>query len=355
MLGIDRRAAHYVWTAVVVVVGIYLVYLVRKTVFVFIVAMLFAYLLSPLVNLLVRFLPFKRTRTPAMALAYILFVAIVVVFVSQVGSRIGVQARELSRDLPSQIAAWQKPNPALPPTLDHLRLELLAKLREEISTRAGELISALPQASLRFLTVASDLIYVVIVPILSFFFLKDAGVMRGHILDLVDPGPRRELLDDVLADMHLLLAHYMRALFLLALSAFTAYAVALTLLGVPYGILLAALGGLLEFIPMVGPLAAALCSILVALIGGASVAGVLIFIVAFRMLQDYILSPHLMEQGVALHPLLVLFGVFAGSEIAGIPGTFLSVPVLALVRILYVRIRRVRLGVTASPVKPVAP
>jgi predicted PurR-regulated permease PerM len=49
-----------------------------------------------------------------------------------------------------------------------------------------------------------------------------------------------------------------------------------------------------------------------------------------------------MERGVAIHPLLVLFGVFAGAEIAGIPGTFLSVPVLAMVRIFYVRIRKAR-------------
>jgi predicted PurR-regulated permease PerM len=58
------------------------------------------------------------------------------------------------------------------------------------------------------------------------------------------------------------------------------------------------------------------------------------------MLQDYVVSPHLMGRGVELHPLLVLFGVFAGAEVAGIAGTFLSVPVLALFRILYLRLRK---------------
>jgi predicted PurR-regulated permease PerM len=57
----------------------------------------------------------------------------------------------------------------------------------------------------------------------------------------------------------------------------------------------------------------------------------------------------LMEQGVALHPLLVLFGVFAGGELAGIAGTFLSVPVLALVRVIYVRIRKSRLAAQLIP------
>jgi predicted PurR-regulated permease PerM len=102
---------------------------------------------------------------------------------------------------------------------------------------------------------------------------------------------------------------------------------------------------------MVGPLTASIFILLVAAVGGAPVLGVLIFLLAYRLFQDYILSPHLMGQGVELHPLLVLFGVFAGAEIAGIPGTLLSVPVLALVRILYLRMRRTRVA-SRSPQVP---
>jgi len=51
-----------------------------------------------------------------------------------------------------------------------------------------------------------------------------------------------------------------------------------------------------------------------------------------------------MRAGTEVHPLLVLFGVFAGSELAGVPGAFLSVPVLALIRIVYKRIRQQRLA-----------
>jgi predicted PurR-regulated permease PerM len=62
------------------------------------------------------------------------------------------------------------------------------------------------------------------------------------------------------------------------------------------------------------------------------------FLVAFRVLQDYVISPRLMSRGVELHPILVIFGVFAGAEIGGIAGVFLSVPALALARLLVDRL-----------------
>jgi predicted PurR-regulated permease PerM len=68
---------------------------------------------------------------------------------------------------------------------------------------------------------------------------------------------------------------------------------------------------------------------------------VVIFLGLYRLFQDYVLSPHLMSKGVELHPLMIILGVLAGGEIGGIPGIFLSIPVLALIRLLYHRSRKV--------------
>lgn len=347
MFGIDRRAAYYTWTAVLVVLLVWLIYLVRATLFIFILALLFAYLLAPLVNLLDRFLPGRRTRTPALALAYILLVGVVILAGSQIGTRAVDEANNLAKKFPQMLQRWETADGSTGGTLQE---QILGKLRVGITERSNELIAALPQVGLRAITVASNVIYVVIIPILGFFFLKDGRLIRQHVLDLVSDEPRRVLLDDVLADVNLLLASYMRALVLLALSTFTAYGIFFSILGVPYAVLLAALAGMLEFIPMVGTLAASLTIVIVAALEGAHVIAVLIFLLAYRLFQDYILSPQLMRQGVELHPLLVLFGVFAGSEVAGIAGTFLSVPVLALARIIYLRIRKTRIGAQFSTV-----
>jgi predicted PurR-regulated permease PerM len=351
MLGLDRRAARYTWTIAVTVLLLILIYQVRKTIFVFILALLFAYLLSPLVNLLDRVLPTNRTRTLALGLAYVIFVGIVVFIGMQIGSRVVDQANNLVQRFPQMLASWEQASPGPPTAINSIKQQIIDRARAEINARSGDILATLSKAGLKAITVASDLIYVIVIPILAFFFLKDGHTIREHILDLADEGPQRALLDDVMADIHLLLVHYMRALVLLALAAFTAYSISFSIMGVPYAVLLAALAGMLEFIPMLGPLAAGVIILIVSIVAGAPWFAVLIFLLAYRVFQDYILSPHLMEQGVALHPLLVLFGVFAGAELAGIAGTFLSVPILALSRVLYVRIRKARIAAQLAPVE----
>jgi predicted PurR-regulated permease PerM len=119
----------------------------------------------------------------------------------------------------------------------------------------------------------------------------------------------------------------------------------------PYPILLAAIAFALEFIPLVGPLTAAVIIIVVSIASGyPHVWWLVIFLGVYRLLQDYVLSPKLMSKGVELHPLMVIFGVLAGGEIGGAAGIFLSIPALALIRLLYHRLKKVqasrRLSVT---------
>ena len=344
MLGLERSAARYTWTAAMVLLLLWLVYLLRVTLFVFAVALLFAYLLSPLVNLLDRAIPRKGTRTLALALAYAIFIGAVVLLGIQIGTRVVSQAQTLAARLPDMMAKLEQPSDIAPEGLNSLKAQVVARLRADWDQRSGDIMRQLPAAGLQFLSVASNLIYVVIVPVLAFFFLKDGDLIRRHMLEMLDVGPLRGVVESMMADIHLLLAHYMRALVLLSLSTFTAYAIFFSIMGVPFGVLLAVVAMALEFIPMIGPLTAVAVILLVTLISGAHFWTVVIFIVAWRMFTDYFLSVRLMGQGVQLHPLLVLLGVFGGAEVAGVAGSFLSVPVLAMARILYVRTRRSRLS-----------
>lgn len=351
MLGIDRRAARYAWSAALVLLLLAAVYTVRKTLFVFVVALLFAYLLSPLVDLLDRILPASRTRTPALAIAYLILVAVLVLSGVELGSRVVDQATLLAQKLPDFLGRAAQPTSLpVPQEAQNLKLTIFTAIQSQVRQHSQNILGFIPRAGMKALSYASDLIFVVVVPILSFFFLMDARLIRQQILELVDEGPRRELVDDIVADVNLLLAQYMRALLILCTATFVSYAAFFSIIGAPFAILLAAIAFPLEFIPLVGPLTATVIILLVAGFSGyPHLLWILAFLGAYRLFQDYVLSPRLMSAGMELHPLLVIFGVFAGGELAGVPGTFLSVPVLALLRILYRRFRRARLSAHRAP------
>jgi predicted PurR-regulated permease PerM len=199
----------------------------------------------------------------------------------------------------------------------------------------------LPSLSLKVLSASRNLIYLVIIPILSFFILKDGRQIRDSFLDYLDSG--RKAAEETLMDAHTLMLQYMRALLLLCLATLITFSIVLSIMQVPFSILLAAVAFPLEFVPLVGPMIAAALIIGVSAFSGyPHVLGLVIFLGCYRVFQDYVLSPHLMSRGVELHPLLVIFGVFAGGEIGGVPGVFLSVPVLALVRLLWHHLRKRR-------------
>jgi predicted PurR-regulated permease PerM len=115
----------------------------------------------------------------------------------------------------------------------------------------------------------------------------------------------------------------------------------LHLMGVRYALLLSTLVGVVEIIPVVGPLLSTLTVLAVPAFAGYPHLGWLVAIVlATRLLLDNFVQPLLMSQGVALHPMVIILGAMAGEKIAGMLGIFLSIPVLAVLRIVVVRYRR---------------
>jgi predicted PurR-regulated permease PerM len=350
MLGFDSAAARYTWTVLLVLLALAALFSIKKTLFIFTVALLFAYLLTPLVNFLDRVLP-TRSRTPALALSYMIVVAIMTLFLIEVGTRVVAQANALAARLPDLIARFTEPAAEpLPGAVTSVKQTILNAIAGQVKSHADEIFAAVSQAGFRVLTKAGDLILLIVIPILSFFFLKDGRAIRRNIIESVDEGPRREFLRGVLLDLHVLLAQYMRALFILAAATFAFYGAFFLLAGVPYGMLLATVAFVLEFIPMIGPLTAAAVILLVGGFSGASVPVLLLFLIAYRLFQDYVLQPYLLGAGIEIHPALIIFGVFAGGEIAGAAGSFLSIPVLALLRIVYRRILKAQSAERLAPV-----
>lgn len=340
MLGIDARAARYTWTAALVLLLFGVVYLIRDTIFVFVVALLLAYLLYPLMDLIDRFLPSRR-RTEALAITYLLMIGLLVTLGVFVGSVVAEQATNLAAHAPAFLERIQKTSAPGPAAVRSLRNQLAGAVQGQLAEHYNEIASLVPKWTLRVLAASGNLIYIVVIPILSFFILRDGRRIRDNFLEMFDS--HRPAAEETLLDIHTLLLQYMRALLFLCCATFVSFSIVLSAMGVPYAMLLASIAFPMEFIPLIGPLVAAVTIMVVSILSGfPHVLWVFIFLACYRVFQDYVLSPHLMSRGVEIHPLLVIFGVFAGGQIGGVVGIFLSIPTLALMRLLYHRLARMR-------------
>jgi predicted PurR-regulated permease PerM len=221
----------------------------------------------------------------------------------------------------------------LPHWAEGYRAQVIDALTREAASLQASVVPFIRQAGTQILSGVSSILPIILVPILAFFFLKDAREIRSAVLFTLAPG-HRATAELILHDVHEVLRSYIKALIILAAASFAAWAIFLNLMGEPYALLLAGLAGILEFIPVIGP-AVALAVMLV--VSGVAGAGGLLWIVIFwglyRVFQDYVLNPYLMSSGVELHPILVLFGVLAGEKIGGVAGMFFSVPLLAIVKV----------------------
>lgn len=326
--GIDRRAVRVTWTVALTLLLLGAVYAIRKTLFLFVVAMLFAYLLYPLVNRIAgRF--HQRHRGAALALTYLLVLGILASLGSLIGAKVAEEGQHFVAsppDLNGFLNRLGAAHPSLQPITE--------AAQDQLGAASKKLVSLAPQFSLHVLAASANLVDLVLVPILSFFMLKDGTELRERFLARIRAGAPRRRAESAVDSVHLLLLSYMRALLLLCCTVLVVFSIVLSAMGVQYALLLSTIAFFCEFVPLLGPLSAAAIIIAVsALSGYGHVLWVAVFLGVFRLIQDYFISPKLMGSGVELHPMLVMFGVLAGAEIAGVAGVFLSVPVLALLRL----------------------
>lgn len=340
MLGFDRRAARIAWTVALVALGLYLAYAVRHTAFIFVLALFFAYMLYPLVRRISGLAPPRLPKSVATAIVFALLLLVMMGIVSLVGPPIIDQASTLSERLPALTNGSDLfDRLPLPSWLSSYRPRLTQFARDNLQSGTAIAMPVAREIGHAVLLVASNLIYVVLIPVLAFLLIKDGGSMRDGFLAWTSRNRHAGMWRSIVDDLDTLLGGYMRALLILAMATIVVYSIVFSVAGVPYGLLLAALAGVLEFVPVLGPLAAvAICIGVAGLSGYDHVLAILGFIAVYRVFQDYVLNPYLMSERVTVTPLLVLFGLLAGEEIAGIAGVFLSTPVLAAAKILVNRI-----------------
>jgi predicted PurR-regulated permease PerM len=335
---LDPKTLRVLWTVLVVIGALALLYLLRTVLLVLVFAVVLAYLIFPLVKLVERALPRSGRRPLAIGAVYLIVAAALSTLIALVGPRLGRELAALGQKFPelsAQIQSGRVISNVFP------RWGGAEILDEMIRAHLPQVVEYAQHALTGALSWLSGAWVVIMVPIFAFFFLRDAERIANSVTGAIDDeGGGRKLARTIARDLHSVFGEYVRALVLLCALTFIVWAVLFLIARVPYALVLAAIGGTLEFLPLVGPVAAGITVVSVALFSGFEHPWLLaLFIVIWRLVQDYVSSPLIMGRGVELHPALVIFGVLAGGELAGVAGMFLSVPVIAGLRAVWRRLR----------------
>ena len=336
---LDSRTARILATICVFVAVAAFLYGIRHTLVVFLFAIFFAYLLEPLVTRIQRS-PFGRgSRALAITEAYICLGGALSALGIVWGPHLIGDIKSLVQSLPALLdkvasgnIVWQLGSKHGWSYDTQLRIEQL------ISAHSQEIERWLARMGGEVAQFLTNVLWVALVPILAIFFLADGRRFAEVLIGAVDRRDQRRLLRGIIGDLDQMLARFIFAQIMLGAFCLVAYSAVLILLHFPYALALALVGGVLEFIPVVGPLVAAASILGVGFLTGFSpLWAVLIFLGAWRLCQDYFISPRIYGRGLKLHPLAAIAAVLMGGELGGILGVYLSIPIMAAIRVVWNR------------------
>jgi len=318
--------------------ALYIVYRAGDIVRPFVWAGVLAYVLLPVVALLERRLSLPRT-----AAAAVVFLGLLAAIIG--GGRLLVplaidQVRELQRTLPTLVANAQN---TLAETADQVGLGDLDALILNFSV-VGVLVRKKARGAVPFIVgLGRFLLELLVFLIATFFLLLDAPRLFQWFRRILPASQRNELIP-LFAQVNTLLGRYVRGqMFLIGVMSTVTF-VGLSILQLPFALLLALMTGVLEVIPIVGPITAGAIACLVALGHPAPwglsqiwyVAVVAAMYTVLRHSEDYFVIPLVIGRIVKLHPAVVIFSLLTGGALYGLLGVLIAVPVAATLRLVLI-------------------
>ena len=324
--------------ALFAVAALYIVYSASDIVRPFVWAGVLAFVLLPVVGLLER-----RLNLPRTVAAAIVFLGLLAAIIG--GARLLVplavdQLRDLQRTLPTLVANAQN---TLAETADQIGLEDLDALVVNFAG-IGDLAGMVARSAVPFIVgLGHFLLELLVFLIATFFLLRDAPRLFQWFRRILPASQRNELMP-LFAQVNTLLGRYVRGqMFLIGVMS-TATFIGLSVLQVPFVLLLAIMTGVLEVIPIVGPITAGAIACLVALGHPAPwglsqiwyVAIVAVMYTVLRHAEDYFVIPLVIGRIVKLHPAVVIFSLLTGGALYGLLGVLVAVPVAATLRLVLI-------------------
>lgn len=304
----------------------------------FILAGVFAYALNPVVLFFTRH---RLTRTQSVAGLFLLIIVLLVLLSMSIFPRLGDEARSLGEQLPqysrqwyNTLSTWYQTRLASYAFLPDSLSQITDYFGLEISSVTDWLMESVQKMVVGFSALVSSLVTLITVPVLTFYFLKDADAIAAFVKKVVPPisrpwvYPLARQIDEVLGG-------FIRGQLIVAMIVGILSGVALLILGIDFAVILGILAGITNIIPYLGPFIGAIPAVFIALLTSPlRTIWVVIAFVVIQQVESSLISPKIVGERVGLHPSLVILSLLVGGALWGLVGLIIAVPLAGMIRVL---------------------
>lgn len=304
------------------------------------VALALAYILRPLAALLER-RKLSRPVATGIVLGLVLVVTVVagIFIIPQLVGQIGELISTVVASAPTW-RAWIETTiysflSRFPVNPQKLQTMLLQELPDQLQNVFGKLLQGVLNLTSALSSVLGQIINVVLVPVLTYYFMKDFDKGRDLVLSRI-PEAHRDNAVDLSKRADEMMGGFLRGQLLVMLAVGVLTTIGLWIAGVPYALFLGAMAGLLNIVPYLGLYISLALALVVALFTadplGQAIRVVVVFI-SVNILESVVLSPKIVGDRVGLHPVWVIISVFIAAQFLGFVGLILGVPLAALLKV----------------------
>ena len=302
-------------------IGLWLLYIIKDILVILLVVMIISVALEPFVVKLEKEKIPRAFSVIVLYLALLIAVGLAAYFIIP---PVVVQIKELTTNLPYYTSRASEINFGDTGTIS----TILNTLSQRLSDLAGGVLSTL-------ISIFGGIAYAIIIFALTFYALVDGERLRKGLASLI-PYEKKDRLYSTINKVSLRLGEWLRGQLTIMMVVGVAEGGILGILGVKYALILGLLAGLLEIVPVIGPIISAVTAILVVFISGEpiwKVVAVLVAYVVISQLEGNFLVPKIMSKVIGLSPIFVLIAILVGERLLGLGGAMLAVPVAAGIQV----------------------
>jgi predicted PurR-regulated permease PerM len=320
-------------------VGVYLLYRFSVILTPLVLAVLLAYVLSPLVNFFQRRLRIRRGL--GILLAYLVMIAVLTALPMVLIPPLATQSTQFNMDIQRFLRAAESLLAGQYNIAGQV-INVDAIFQQAIGSLQGVLEPVFGQTLGFVIDVLTSLVWIIFILVISIYLIKDWLLLRAWLEDLTPPAYRGDF-QRLREEINFIWSSFFRGQLVLALVVATIFTTAGFILGLPFALTMGVLAGLLEFFPSVGHGIWLVIASLLALFAGSTWLPLpnwifMLMIIGLHLVYQQFdlnyLIPRIIGRSVHLHPAIVILGIVAGAVFAGVLGVLLAAPTIASLRVL---------------------